>query len=213
MIKGCSDLRGHLLLIGGGHYLGSMLLARLLGEGALRERARTTMRGNGLNTGAPLADSAGLVVASGGGGRLVDLAGSDGILGAHHLGPVARFLGGAERFLGDGVAVGGEDTGVPLAVLLVEDGIVVPFLGSLAVLDVAGIDEILEATDADALSINSVSASAGNIGDDATLIALGVLFGGKAGLEFLVGVFAERRDEVDLRPAVEADLARTTATR
>ena len=171
------------------------------------------MRGYGLNTGAPLVDPA-LAVASGAGGRLVDATGNDGILGAHHLGPVARVLGGAKRRLGDGVAVGGEDTGVPLTVLFVEDGIVVSFLGSLAVLDVAGVDEILEATDADAIGVDSVGASTGGAGNDVTLITLGVLFGGKAGLEFLVGVFSERGDEVDLRPAVEADLARTAmATR
>ena len=85
--------------------------------------------------------------AGGGGGTVVDATGDDGILGAHHLGPVARFLGAAKRSLGDGVAVGGKDTGVPLTVLFVEDGVVVSFLGSLAVLDVAGIDEILEATE------------------------------------------------------------------
>ena len=163
-----------------------------------------------MNTGAPLVDSAGLVVVSGGGDRLVDLAGRDGILGAHHLGPVARFLRAAKRRLGDGVPVGG-DTSVPLVVLFVEDGIVVSFLGSVAVLDVAGIDEILEATDADALGVGTVVACTSDAGNDVTLIALGVLFGGEAGLEFLVGVFAEGRDKVDLRPDVEADLARTMA--
>ena len=170
------------------------------------------MRGYGLNTGAPLVDSP-LVVVGGGGGTVVDATGDDGILGAHHLGPVARFLGAAKRSLGDGVAVGGKDTGVPLTVLFVEDGVVVSFLGSLAVLDVAGIDEILEATDADALGVDSVGASASDGTDDVTLVSFGVLFGGEAGLEFLVGVFAERGDEAHLRPAVEADLARTTATR
>ena len=111
-----------------------------------------------MNTGAHLVDSAGLVVVSGGVGRLVDLAGGDGILGAHHLSPVPRFLRAAKRSLSDGVPVGGEDTGVPLSVLFVEDGIVVSFLGSLAVLGVAGIDEILEATDADALGVGTVVA-------------------------------------------------------
>ena len=106
-----------------------------------------------MNAGAPLVDSAGLVVVIG----LTDAAGRDGILGAHHLGPVARFLSAAKRRLGDGVPVGG-DTSVPLVVLFVEDGIVVSFLGSVAVLDVAGIDEILEATDADALGVGTVVA-------------------------------------------------------
>ena len=144
---------------------------------------------------------------------LADAAGDDGILCAHHLGPVARFLGVGDGDLGDGVPVGGEDTGVPLTVLFVEDGVAVSFLGSLAVLDVAGIDEMLEATDADALGGGSVGTSAGNIGDNVELVALVVLFRGEAGLEFLIGVFAERWDEVDPRPAAEADLARMAATR
>ena len=119
------------------------------------------MRGHRLDTRAPLVDSA-VVVVGGGRCRLVDASGSDGILGAHHLGLVARVLGGTERDLGDGIPVGGEDTDVPLTVLFVEDDIVVPFFGSLAVLDVAGVDEILEATDADALGVDSVGSSTCN---------------------------------------------------
>ena len=142
---------------------------------------------------------------------LTDAAGDDGILGAHHLGPVARVLGDAERFLGNGIPVGGEDTGVPLTFLFVEDCVDVTFLGSLALLDGLRIDEIFEASDADALGVDSLGTSAGNVVDDVTLMALGVLFGGKAGLEFRIGVFGEAGDEVDPRPAVEADLTRTTA--
>ena len=142
---------------------------------------------------------------------LADPAGSDGILGAHHLGPVVRVLGAAKRGLGDGIPVGGEDTGVPLTVLFVEDGVVVSFLGCLALLDVAGIHEMLEATDADALGADSTGASACDAGDNVELIALVVLFGGEAGLEFLIGVFVESRNEVDLRPAVEGDTTRTMA--
>ena len=171
------------------------------------------MRGNRLNTGAPLVDSAIVVDSDGGGGTDVDAAGDDGILCAHHLGLVTRVLGVGEGDLGDGVAVGGEHVLVPLTVLFVKNGIVVTFLGSLAVLDVAGIDEMLEATDADALGGGSVGTSAGNIGDNVELVALVVLFRGEAGLEFLIGVFAERWDEVDPHPAAEADLARMAATR
>ena len=137
--------------------------------------------------------------------------GDDGILGAHHLGPVTRVLGDAKRFLVNGIPVGGEDTGVPLTFLFIEDGVDVTFLGSLALLEGLGIDKIFEATGTDALGVDSLGTSAGNVVDDVTLMALGVLFGCKAGLEFLIGVFGKRWDEVDPRPAVEADLARTTA--
>ena len=84
------------------------------------------------------------------------------------------------------------------------------FLGDLALLIEPRIDQILEATDADSNGVDSAGTSVSNVVDDVELIALVVLFGGKVGLEFTIGVFSKRRDKVDLRPAVEADLARMT---
>ena len=172
------------------------------------------MRRHRLDTGAPLVDSAVVVVVGvGGGGTAVDATGDDGILGAHHLGPVARFLGALEGDLGDGVPVGGEDVRIPLTVLFVEDGIVVSFLGDLAFLDELRIDEILEATDADALGGRAVHSGLCDVVDDVELVALVVLIVGEAGLAFTIGIFAEGLDKVHLRPAVEVDLARTARTR
>ena len=85
------------------------------------------------------------------------------------------------------------------------------FLGDLAFLDGLRIDHVFEATDADSLGVDAVCASASDGTDDVILVSFGVLFGGEAGVEFLVGVFVKTGDEVDLRPAVEADLARTMA--